>query len=145
MYYFNNTYLLQYLHANAGQLKVLVDGDFYNIASDSDLARTDYGIGYEETGKSKAFHYQQIQAVMIGDIKFTIEQLQASFDSDTKDTDSEETPSKAPETSSPDDSTANIDPDAEDKPEKDKKPDKQNSNYYYDNFLLNERIRNGLD
>jgi len=136
MYYFNNEYLRQYLHANAGPVKVYVDNDYYTISDDSDLAKTDVGVAYDAMGKPKVFNYQQVQAVRVGNMEFTFDQLQASMGAEDKGDgeSSEEEPETTSDTAPEEDDIA-----ADEKPEK----EPQKSNYYYNKLLIKNEIRNG--
>lgn len=136
MYYFNNEYLKQYLKSGGGTVKVYVNGDFYKIIDDEDLAHNEYGVGYEETGKAITFPYKSITAVKIGDAEFTIDQLQAAFDSDSSADKSSDPPAEP----AADEPKAPVDPDAE--PDK-KEKDPQKSNKYYEKAIVDYQIRHG--
>lgn len=113
MYYFNNEYLKQYLSTGM-KLKVFIQGSFYDIADESDVADTQVFSAYDENGKPSAFNYKDIESVKIGsNTTFSLDDLQKSLDaaaatedpsaddSAPKNSDSDEPPTDAPPADDP--------------------------------------------
>ena len=91
MYYFDNTYLLQYLLSGVSELKVFAAGEYYIISSADDLLDPATGHGYDIYGEHDTFDYKMIDHIIVNGQPFTINQLQDSMAPDAKDSDKADT------------------------------------------------------
>tara|TARA_B100000497_G_scaffold63612_1_gene71867 strand:- start:12777 stop:13274 length:498 start_codon:yes stop_codon:yes gene_type:complete len=103
MYYFDNTYLLQYLLSGVSELKVFADGEYYIISSADDLLDPDIGHGYDIYGEHDTFDYKMIDHIIVNGQPFTINQLQDSMAPDSSED------SKKPESDATDEKDAKKD------------------------------------
>ena len=79
MYYFDSDFLRQYLEQNIA-VKVFVDGEYYDIADEADLADVEFGIGYNNYGKPHTFDYRSISQIKAGSNILTKDQLANKVD-----------------------------------------------------------------
>ncbi len=84
MYYFDNQYLQDYLKQDSN-LQVLVNKSYLSIADESDIESPKIGVGYDANGKPSYFKYSEITAVKIGEVIYTIEQLNQFMDPKPED------------------------------------------------------------
>jgi hypothetical protein len=75
MYYFDRDFLGEYLDLKV-PIKVYVHNQWYDIADSADLEDSEYGIGYDQNGKSETFDYREIEEIDAAGKHLTVDQLQ---------------------------------------------------------------------
>lgn len=79
MYYFDRDFLGEYLDLKV-PIKVYVHNQWYDIADSADLEDSEYGIGYDQNGKSETFDYREIEEIDAAGKHLTVDQLQDVMD-----------------------------------------------------------------
>lgn len=122
MYYFNNEFLKQYIKLN-GKLKIFINGSFYSIADETDLADTRHGVGYDENGKPYPFDYRDIQSISFGpNVNLSLDDLQTKMNADAEPPTDEAPKDDAAPTEEPAD---DDEPPTEEEPADKKNPPKE--------------------
>jgi hypothetical protein len=137
MYFFDSEYLQQYL--NQGKdVKVTVDNKVLTLTDESDVEDPQQGVGYDQSGDSSFFEYNDIEQIQVGPNIITLDLLQKTM---TNDPSKQKEPSKPPAKPEEDE-----EPPEEEEPEqpepKEKKPDKGVEKANFDIYMLGRQLIN---
>lgn len=116
MYYFDNKLLQQYLDQKR-KIKVFVDSNWYDIASQRDIQDGVSGYGTDRNGEVHTFDFRDIEKIMVGNLGITIDQLQTMKGSEPETKEKPETPPESEEEPMGDEELP------EEEPSKEKEPD----------------------
>lgn len=89
--YFDNVLLAQYFVTGV-PLQVYVNGEYLKIVEYDDIDDTHFGLGMRKNGAMVPFDYRFIEYIMIGNNKYTIDDVNKAMKADS--TGGEETPEK---------------------------------------------------